>query len=378
MSKLSLFALLLNYLDVPKQMDFSTVSIIGWIYILFTIYRLMLTVYNLVYPFFLAEPRDLREIAGAKWAVITGATDGIGKGYAFELARKGFSILLVSRTQSRLDDVKAQIEKETSSEVMQFLNTKVRTIVFDFSSADIDYYEHSLLSQIRALDVGILVNSVGSTFEYPDLYHKVDGGVKLFRHITVINIIPVTLLMAAVLPQMYERNSGIIVNVASSSAYYKLRWFSVYAASKVVFHVVFLLEGIIIITAINKYISWLTKIVQKEYAKTNIIIQEVNPMIVVTKLAKVKRPSFFRPKADVYARSAVRTIGIIKHTTGYFAHQIKVECLKWLPEFIADAQIHKRMILFHKVMVARKMRQAAINEPTDAKNVSAQNKIISD
>ncbi|VDM19326.1 unnamed protein product [Wuchereria bancrofti] len=329
-------------------MDFSTVSIIGWIYILFTIYRLMLTVYNLVYPFFLAEPRDLREIAGAKWAVITGATDGIGKGYAFELARKGFSILLVSRTQSRLDDVKAQIEKETSSEVMQFLNTKVRTIVFDFSSADIDYYEHSLLSQIRALDVGILVNSVGSTFEYPDLYHKVDGGVKLFRHITVINIIPVTLLMAAVLPQMYERNSGIIVNVASSSAYYKLRWFSVYAASK------------------------------KEYAKTNIIIQEVNPMIVVTKLAKVKRPSFFRPKADVYARSAVRTIGIIKHTTGYFAHQIKVECLKWLPEFIADAQIHKRMILFHKVMVARKMRQAAINEPTDAKNVSAQNKIISD
>ncbi|EFO27920.1 hypothetical protein LOAG_00557 [Loa loa] len=326
-------------------MDLSTISIIGWIYIIFTIYRLMLTLYNLVYPFFLAKPRDLHKLAGAKWAVITGATDGIGKGYAFELARKGFSILLISRTQSRLDDVKAQIEQETSSEV--------RTIAFDFSSADIDYYEQSLLSQIRALDIGILVNSVGSTFEYPDLYHKVDGGIKLFKHISVINIIPATVLMAAVLPQMYERDSGIIINVASSSAYYKLRWFSVYAASK-------------------KYVSWLTKIVQEEYAKTNIIIQEVNPMIVVTKLAKVKRPSFFRPKADVYARSAVRTIGIIKHTTGYFAHQIKVECLKWLPEFIADAEIHKRMILFHKVMVARKMRQAAIaaaaDTDSDAKN----------
>lgn len=42
--------------------------------------------------------------------------------------------------------------------------------------------------------------------------------------------------MAAVLPQMYERDSGIIINVASSSAYFKLRWFSVYAASKVAFH----------------------------------------------------------------------------------------------------------------------------------------------
>lgn len=48
--------------------------------------------------------------------------------------------------------------------------------------------------------------------------------------------------MAAVLPQMYERDSGIIINVASSSAYYKLRWFSVYAASKVLFHVAFLFK----------------------------------------------------------------------------------------------------------------------------------------
>lgn len=38
------------------------------------------------------------------------------------------------------------------------------------------------------------VNSVGSTFEYPDLYHKVDGGIKLFKHISVINIIPVTIV----------------------------------------------------------------------------------------------------------------------------------------------------------------------------------------
>uniref|UniRef100_A0A915PYX3 Uncharacterized protein n=1 Tax=Setaria digitata TaxID=48799 RepID=A0A915PYX3_9BILA len=335
-------------------MDLSTASVIGCIYVFYTAYRLMLTIYNLLYPFFLAKPRDLHKLAGAKWAVITGATDGIGKGYAFELARKGFSILLISRTQSRLDEVKAQIEKETSSEV--------RTIAFDFSSTDIDYYEEVLLSQIRALDVGVLVNSVGSAFEYPDLYHRVDGGIKLFKHIGVINIIPVTVLMAAVLPQMYERDSGIIINVASSSSYYKLRWFSVYAASK-------------------KYVSWLTKIVQGEYANTNIIIQEVNPMIVVTKLAKVRKPSFFRPQADVYARSAVRTIGIIKHTTGYFAHQIKVECLKWLPEYIADEHIHKRMILFNKVMVARKMRQAALASAaeanSDAKNISKQNNISS-
>lgn len=47
------------------------------------------------------------------FAVITGATDGIGKGYAFELARKGFSIVLISRSASKLDLVKEQLILET-------------------------------------------------------------------------------------------------------------------------------------------------------------------------------------------------------------------------------------------------------------------------
>jgi 17beta-estradiol 17-dehydrogenase / very-long-chain 3-oxoacyl-CoA reductase len=42
-------------------------------------------------------------------AVVTGATDGIGKAYAFELARKGLNIVLVSRTMSKLQDVAKEI-----------------------------------------------------------------------------------------------------------------------------------------------------------------------------------------------------------------------------------------------------------------------------
>lgn len=49
-------------------MDLSTVNIIGWMCIAFITYRLLLTIYNLVYPFFLAESRDLHKLAGAKWA----------------------------------------------------------------------------------------------------------------------------------------------------------------------------------------------------------------------------------------------------------------------------------------------------------------------
>ena len=43
------------------------------------------------------------------WAVVTGATDGIGKEFAFQLAKAGFNILLVSRTADKLKTVAADI-----------------------------------------------------------------------------------------------------------------------------------------------------------------------------------------------------------------------------------------------------------------------------
>lgn len=41
--------------------------------------------------------------------VVTGATDGIGKAYAYELAGKGFNVYLISRTQSKLEEVQHDI-----------------------------------------------------------------------------------------------------------------------------------------------------------------------------------------------------------------------------------------------------------------------------
>ena len=118
----------------------------------YVIYRLVWAIYTIVYPFFVATPPDLHKLAGAKWAVVTGSTDGIGKAYAFELARKGFNMLLISRTQSKLDATKDEIKKEHK-------NVEVETISYDFSNANLNDYKKEVLAAIEKKEIGILGKS---------------------------------------------------------------------------------------------------------------------------------------------------------------------------------------------------------------------------
>ena len=60
------------------------------------------------------------------WAVVTGASDGIGRGFCEELARIGFNIVLISRTKTKLDTVAKSL-----TEINPSIKTKI--IIYDFS-----------------------------------------------------------------------------------------------------------------------------------------------------------------------------------------------------------------------------------------------------
>lgn len=58
----------------------------------------------------ISKPFNLLSRYGKGWALITGASDGIGEGFCYELARDGFNICLVSRTKSKLERVESNIK----------------------------------------------------------------------------------------------------------------------------------------------------------------------------------------------------------------------------------------------------------------------------
>jgi hypothetical protein len=76
-----------------------------------------------------------------KWAVVTGATDGVGKAYAFELARRGMNIILISRTESKLRNVAKEIEAKTAADTL--------TIAADFGAGPEIYAKFVIFNSFR-------------------------------------------------------------------------------------------------------------------------------------------------------------------------------------------------------------------------------------
>ena len=96
------------------------------------------------------SPSDVAKLGS--WALVTGATDGIGKAYAFALAAKGLNVVLVSRSPDKLRNVAGKIEN----------NHKVETkiVPVDFKTSDAEYIP-KVREVIQGIDIGVLVNNVG-------------------------------------------------------------------------------------------------------------------------------------------------------------------------------------------------------------------------
>eukprot|EP00099_Drosophila_melanogaster_P007847 NP_001260523.1 uncharacterized protein Dmel_CG13284, isoform D [Drosophila melanogaster] len=248
-------------------------------------------------------PRTLVDKFG-QWAVVTGATDGIGKEYARELARQGINLVLISRTKEKLIAVTNEIESQ--------YKVKTKWIAADFAKGR-EVYDQ-IEKELAGIDVGILVNNVGMMYEHPESLDLVSED--LLWNLLTVNMGSVTMLTRKILPQMIGRRKGAIVNLGSSSELQPLPNMTVYAASK-------------------KFVTYFSKALELEVAEHNIHVQLVMPNFVVTKMNaytdRVMQGGLFFPNAYTFARSAVFTLGKTSETNGFWTHGIQYAIMKLAP-----------------------------------------------
>jgi len=220
------------------------------------------------------------------WAVVTGCTGGIGREYALGLAKKGMSIVLVSRSKQKLE--------ELEMEIVKLYKLKTMIIVADFTKIEVLDQIHDKLKETK-LDIGVLVNNVGILGPHFMPFLELDS--KIAKDMITVNITAATVLTYELLPDMIKKRKGAIINIASMASLYPGPYLQEYAATK-------------------HYMHALTEAID-----TGVIIQEIDPGEVATEMTKDFAPSPLKCRsAAVYVASALSSLGYSQRTTGYWKH----------------------------------------------------------
>lgn len=136
----------------------------------------------------------------SKWAVVTGATAGIGESFTRILADHGFNIVLVARDLERMKERATHLESQFKVQT-EIIRADLAT---DEGCAKVEKY-------LRENQIEVLINNAGFGINKAFSVSDINAEQQL---LDVLVRTPMR-LMHTVIPQMKERNSGSIINVSS-------------------------------------------------------------------------------------------------------------------------------------------------------------------
>lgn len=200
--------------------------------------------------------------------MITGASSGIGEALAKKFAGGGYDLMLVARSEDKLESLAQQLEAETQ--------VRVWVEPADLSRRGVAKKLAATVSK-QGIEVDILVNCAG-VLEHG---HFAQMSPATHESLINLNVSGLTVMLSHFLPPMVERGKGRILNVASIAAFQPVPSLAIYAATKA-------------------YVLSLTESLSEELAGTGVSMTALCPGITATNMVStaqeksggLKIPSF--------------------------------------------------------------------------------------
>jgi short-subunit dehydrogenase len=244
------------------------------------------------------------------WALVTGASSGIGAEFSIQLAGMGLNLVLVARRKQRLDDLARQLEEKNK--------IQVRTLRADLSQPD---FMQAILSVTQSIEVGLLVNNAGFGLAGKFLDHQLEKEVALLG----VNCRAPLILTHEFGRQMIRRKRGGIIFVSSVSGYIATPIEASYAASKA--YELFLAESL-----------WY------ELKNDGVDVLALCPGVTVSEFHDLSgiRPVAAMPVSPVVAL-ALKTLGKKPSVIAGWHNRLLVSFVKFVPRWITTAQAGRVM-----------------------------------
>jgi short-subunit dehydrogenase len=151
------------------------------------------------------------------WAVVTGASSGIGEQFARLLAAEGLNVILVARRTARLDGL--------ADELRQRNGVEVEPLTLDLGQPD---FLDSLCRACEGKEIGLVVSNAGVGAKGP--HHRVDPD--RLAAVVNVNCVAPLLLARSFSPKLIERGRGGFIVTASIESFVAFPYSAAYAASK--------------------------------------------------------------------------------------------------------------------------------------------------
>ena len=263
-------------------------------YCLYIIFKIII----ILYKKFIRKPLNLTERYGeGSYALITGATGGIGKEFCIQLAKLKFNLILVSRNIEKLKKVSDELKNK-------FIHLQTILIEFDFSKKfSIKDYEKFFLNnkEIKNLDISILINNIG--ISQRELF--TNYSLEFIMDTININIVSQSLLTKIFINKLLNRNKkSAIISMSSYSATLPLILSSIYCASKI-------------------YDDYLIRAIAEENKGKNIDFLSVRPQYVNTPSRAEHKKEFKAISTEECVTGIFQDLGYETVTNGYWSHCIK-------------------------------------------------------
>jgi len=152
-----------------------------------------------------------------EWALVTGASAGIGLEFARAIAREGVAVVLTARRVDRLNSLAAELRQEH--------NVDTRVVAADLAAAD---GADRLADAVADLPIAILVNNAG--FGYAGRFDKL--ATERLRAMVRVNCEAPVVLTSRILPSMVQRGRGAVIIVGSVAGRQPLPLHALYSATK--------------------------------------------------------------------------------------------------------------------------------------------------
>ncbi|KAI9372177.1 very-long-chain 3-oxoacyl-CoA reductase [Aspergillus egyptiacus] len=230
---------------------------------------------------FILPGKSLRSFGPkGSWAVVTGASDGLGKEFALQIAAAGYNIVLVSRTASKLTTLTDEITSKYPS-----IQTKM--LAMDFARNDDQDYE-KLKSVLGDLDVAILVNNVGKSHSIPVPFALTSQDE--MADIITINCMGTLRVTQLVVPGMMQRKRGLILTMGSFGGLLPTPLLATYSGSKA-------------------FLQQWSSALGSELQPYGITVELVQAYLITSAMSKIRKTSALIPNPRGFVKATLSKIG---------------------------------------------------------------------